>query len=167
MVWGGKGAFGTWFSADIDCIHGINWLPFTPASLYMGRHPAYVKKNHDRIVAKRKNGSNYNNGWGDLVVMFNALHDPQAAVTYIDATPNCKLEEGNTHAFMYHWIYTLQNLGLNDSGVTADYPLTSVFSKGGKKTYVAYNQQTAPLTITFSDGTKMIAQPKRLTLTGE
>src|SRR5262249_55931808 len=32
MVWGGKGAFGTWFSADIDCIHGINWLPFTPAS---------------------------------------------------------------------------------------------------------------------------------------
>ena len=30
MVWGGKGAFGTWFSGDIDCIHGINWLPFTP-----------------------------------------------------------------------------------------------------------------------------------------
>ncbi|MGL5017928.1 MAG: glycosyl hydrolase, partial [Luteolibacter sp.] len=45
MVWGGKGAFATWFSGDIDCIHGINWLPFTPASIYMGRHPDYVKKN--------------------------------------------------------------------------------------------------------------------------
>ncbi len=53
MVWGGKGAFATWFSGDIDCIHGINWLPFTPASIYMGRHPEYVRKNHERIVAKR------------------------------------------------------------------------------------------------------------------
>ena len=33
MVWGGKGVFETWFSADVDCIHGINWLPFTPASI--------------------------------------------------------------------------------------------------------------------------------------
>lgn len=54
MVWGGKGAFATWFSGDVDCIHGINWLPFTPASIYMGRFPDYVKTNHDRIVAKRK-----------------------------------------------------------------------------------------------------------------
>ena len=54
MIWGGKGAFATWFSGDIDCIHGINWLPFTPASIYMGRHPDYVKKNHDRIVEKRE-----------------------------------------------------------------------------------------------------------------
>ena len=76
MVWGGKGAFATWFSGDIDCIHGINWLPFTPASIYMGRYPDYVKKNHDRIVEKRKGGSDYNNGWGDLVVMFNALQRP-------------------------------------------------------------------------------------------
>ncbi|NQW99968.1 glycoside hydrolase family 81, partial [bacterium] len=68
MIWGGKGAFATWFSGDIDCIHGINWLPFTPASIYMGRHPDYVKKNHDRIVEKRAEGKNYNNGWGDLVV---------------------------------------------------------------------------------------------------
>ena len=27
MVWGGKGAFGTWFSGDPDCIYGINFLP--------------------------------------------------------------------------------------------------------------------------------------------
>ncbi|MEL7264719.1 MAG: glycosyl hydrolase, partial [Planctomycetota bacterium] len=45
MVWGGKGAFATWFSSDIDCIHGINWLPFTPASVYLGRHPKYVLRN--------------------------------------------------------------------------------------------------------------------------
>ncbi|MCY2994951.1 MAG: glycosyl hydrolase [Planctomycetota bacterium] len=164
MCWGGKGAFGTWFSGDIDCIHGINWLPFTPASVYMGRHPDYVKKNHDRIVEKRQGGSDYNNGWGDLVVMFYALSDPAAAARYIDAHPDCKLEGGNSHAFMYHWIYTLNNLGRNDAAVTADYPLVNVYQKGRTKTYAAYNYQATPLTVKFSDGVTLVAKPKSLTL---
>jgi len=164
MVWGGKGAFGTWFSGDIDCIHGINWLPFTPASLYMGRHPGYVKKNHDRILSVRKGGADYNTGWGDLVCMFNALQDPGSAAAFLDANPQCKLEGGNTHAFMYHWIHTLKNLGLNDSGVTADHPLTAVFNRGGKRTYAAYHAGAKPLTVTFSDGKKLEAAPRTLTV---
>lgn len=164
MVWGGKGAFGTWFSGDIDCIHGINWLPFTPASLYLGRHPAYVKKNHDRIVEVRKGGTDYNNGWGDLVCMFQALQDPDTAAAYLEANPDCRLEGGNTHAFMYHWIHTLKNLGLNATSVTADYPLVGVFTKNGKKTYAAYNGEAKPRTVTFSDGAKLEARPRALTV---
>jgi len=164
MIWCGKGAFATWFSGEIDCIHGINWLPFTPASLYMGRHPAYVKKNHDRIISVRKGGTDYNTGWGDLVCMFNALQDPAASAAYIDAHPSCKLEAGNTHAFMYHWIHTLNNLGLNDTAVTADHPLTAVFNKAGRKTYAAYNSDPEPRTVTFSDGAAILAKPRTLTL---
>jgi endoglucanase Acf2 len=164
MVWGGKGAFATWFSGDIDCIHGINWLPFTPASIYMGRFPDYVKKNFDRIVAKRKTGADFNTGWGDLVCMFGALADPAAAAAYIDAHPNCKLEGGNSHAFMCHWIHTLNNLGRNDATVQADSPLVNVFNKSGKKTYAAYNYQAAPLTVTFTDGAKLQAAPRTLTV---
>ncbi len=164
MVWGGKGAFATWFSGDIDCIHGINWLPFTPASIYMGRHPDYVKKNHDRIVEKRPGGKDYNNGWGDLVVMFNALSDPASASSYMTATPDCSLEGGNTHAFMYHWIETLNTLGTNDASVTANHPFSNVFKKNGVKTYATYNFGTAPLTVAFSDGNKVVAKPKSLTV---
>ncbi len=164
MVWGGKGAFATWFSADIDCIHGINWLPFTPASIYMGGHPDYVKKNHDRIVEQRKEGKDYNTGWGDLVIMFYGLSDPAAAATYFDAHPDCKLEGGNTHAFMAHWIETLNTLGINEASVTADHPFCNVFSKQGKKSYAAYNYGSIPLKVTFSDGTTLEAKPKRLTV---
>jgi len=164
MIWGGKGAFATWFSGDIDCIHGINWLPFTPAAIYMGRHPDYVKKNHDRIVEKRKEGRNYNNGWGDLVVMFNALSDPAMASRYLEQHPDCSLEGGNTHAFMYHWIETLNTLGINDASVSADHPFTNVFKKDGLKTYVAYNFGGSPLTVAFSDGARLIAKPKSLTV---
>ncbi len=164
MIWGGKGAFATWFSGDIDCIHGINWLPFTPASIYMGRHPDYVKKNFNRIVERRKEGNNFNNGWGDLVVMFGALNDPAPAATYMDKMPNCSLEGGNTHAFMYHWIETLNTLGINDTGIIADHPFTNVFNRNGAKTYAAYNFGDAPLNVAFSDGTKLVAKPKSLTL---
>lgn len=164
MVWGGKGVFETWFSPDIDCIHGINWLPFTPASLYMGRHPEYVKKNHDRIVSVRKGGRDYNDGWGDLVCMFNALQDPVTAAAWIDTHPDCRVEAGNTRAFMYHWIHTLENVGLNDGSVTTDHPLAMVFVKEGKRTYVAYNGSVKPLTVRFSDGTRLTAKPRALTV---
>jgi endoglucanase Acf2 len=164
MIWGGKGAFATWFSGEIDCIHGINWLPFTPASIYMGRFPDYVKKNHDRIVEKRPEGNDYNNGWGDLVVMFNALSDPKSAADYIDSTPNCSLEGGNTHAFMYHWIHTLERLGRNDASVTASHPFFNVYNRNGKKTYAAHNFGDKPLKVFFSDGTEMMAAPRGLTV---
>ena len=164
MVWGGKGAFATWFSGDVDCIHGINWLPFTPASIYMGRYPDYVKKNHDFLVSKRKGGSDYNNGWGDLVVMFNALSDPKAAVSYLDQNPQCSLEGGNTHAFMYHWVNTFDRLGRNDRSVTSDHLFTNVYLKDGKKTYAAYNFGEKPLKVRFSDGSEMTAKPRGLSL---
>jgi endoglucanase Acf2 len=164
MIWGGKGAFATWFSADIDCIHGINWLPFTPASLYMGRHPGYVKKNFQRIVEVRKEGRNFNNGWGDLVVMFGALSDPSMASAYFEKNPNCSLEGGNTHAFMDQWIGTLKQLGTLDAAVAADHPFCNVYTQNGKRTYAAYNFSAAPMPVTFSDGIKLIAKPKSLTV---
>jgi endoglucanase Acf2 len=164
MLWGGKGDFATWFSADIDCIHGINWLPFTPASLTLGRSPAYVQRTFQRILGQRKEGKNLNNGWGDLVAMFGALHDPAGAAAYLQENPNCKIEAGNTRAFMTHWIHTLDQLGRNDSLLTADHPFHSVFQKDGRKTYTAYNYGQKPITVTFSDGTKLIAKPRGLTV---
>lgn len=164
MVWGGKGAFGTWFSGEIDCIHGINWLPFTPASIYMGRFPDYVRKNHDRMIQQRKGGKDYNTGWGDLLAMFHALDDPADAARYIDANPNCKVESGNSHAFMYHWIHTLNALGRNDPSVTADHPLVNIYVKNGLKTYVVYADSDKPKTVNFSDGARVESRSKGLTV---
>lgn len=123
-----------------------------------------VGRSHDRIVKQRLSGKDYNNGWGDLVVMFNALSDPASASAYLDSTPNCMLEGGNTHAFMYHWIETLNTLGTNDASVIADHSFSNIFKKGGVKTYATYNFGIAPLTVSFSDGKKLVAKPKTLTV---
>ena len=160
MVWGGKGAFATWFSGDIDHIHGINWLPLTPASVYLGRFPDYVKANHAAVVKGRKSGADFNKGWGDLVVMFGALADSKPAVEYIDANPECNIEGGNSHAFMYHWIHTLNQFGQNDASITADYLFANVFVKDGKRTYIVYNFDDQPMTVQFSDGKEIKADKK-------
>ena len=165
MVWGGKGAFATWFSPDIDCIHGINWLPFTPASIYMGRHPNYVKRNFDRITEKRENGNNYNNGWGDLVLMFGGLQDPSLGLSHLKQKPECKIEDGNTHAFMCHWLQALDRYGRNQPKVTSNHPFVNVYIKDSKTTYAAYNFEQSPKRVTFSDGTTLIAEPGKLTVT--
>lgn len=167
MVWGGKGAYATWFSGDADCIYGINWLPFTPASLYMGRHPSYVQRNHDRVVGLRPKGNDYNNGWGDLVAMFGALGRPAPAAAYIRENPNCSLEGGNTHAFMDHWCHTLDRLGQVDGTVTADHPFHTVFKKNGKRTHIVFNFSDEPLSVEFSDGTKVEASPRAMTVKTE
>ncbi len=160
MVWGGKGAFATWFSGDIDCIHGINWLPFTPASLYMGRHPDYVRKNFERIVAQRKGGTDFNTGWGDLVLMFGALADPAAAAARYAEQPQLKIEAGNSRAFLHHWICTLKNLGRIDASVSADQPLFAAFVRDGRRTLAAYNASQKPLTTTFAvEGRTLQAVP--------
>jgi len=163
MIWGGKGAFATWFSGDIDCIHGINWLPFTPSSIYMGRFPSYVKTNHDRIVSKRKGGNDYNNGWGDLVVMFRALAEPKESAAWFVAHPACKLEGGNTRPFMGHWLHTLDRLGINDPSVVADTPFFNVWVKNGKRTHAVFNYAKVAKTVRFSDGVTVTAKPSALT----
>jgi endoglucanase Acf2 len=164
MVWGGKGAYATWFSGDADHIQGINWLPFTPASVYLGRFPTYVESNYQSVMKKRENGLDLNKGWGDLVVMFGALSDSNRAASYIDSNPNCNIEGGNSHAFMYHWIHSLNEFGHNDASVTADHLFANVFVRDGKKTYVAYNFHDRRLTVRFSDGTRMSSKTKGLFL---
>jgi hypothetical protein len=99
--------------------------------------------------------------------MFNALQDPAMASAYMEKNPECSLEGGNTHAFMYHWIETLNTLGINDASVTSDHPFTNVFRKDGVKTYAAYNFGAEPLNVAFSDGKKLIAKPRALTVETE
>ena len=111
MVWGTGGGWGTWFSGDPDCIHGIQYLPYTPGSVYLIRYPDYIKRAWPTILAGRKAGNNLNSGWGDLMVMFHAGQDPADAAKFVDATPNMNVEGGNSRAFMYQWVYTLNNLG--------------------------------------------------------
>jgi endoglucanase Acf2 len=164
MVWGTGGEYATWFSGDADCIYGINYLPFTPGSLYLVRYPEYVKRASAAALSSRKAGANFGGGWGDLHLMFLAGADPAKAAGVLAQNPNLNVEAGNSKAFLHHWVSTLATYGVNDKSVTADYPCYNVYNKAGKKTYVVYNFSAKPLTVKFSDGTVVEAKVKGFTL---
>jgi endoglucanase Acf2 len=154
MIWGGKGANATWFTANPESVHGINFLPLTGGSLYLGQYPDYVRKNYDALVTENK-GTNWD-AWRDIIYMYRALSDPDDAMKQFEATKDRgRFEQGNSRANTYHWIGTLAKAGHVDRSVTADWPMYAVFEKDGVKTYVAYNTTDRPVTVTFSDGFKV------------
>jgi endoglucanase Acf2 len=151
MMWGGKGANGTWFSAKYEPRHAINWLPIHGGSLYLGFDPAGAKRNYDALVVE-KHGAQWEQ-WADLIWMYRALSDPDDAMNqYEQDSGRTKPEAGNSPANLCHWLTSLQQLGQVDATITADQPLYAVFRKGNVRTYAAYNSSDSPVTIHFSDG---------------
>lgn len=154
MVWGGKGANGTWFTANPEAVHGINFLPIQGGSLYLGHDPKYVDKNYAGMA--KTNGSEAWDEWCDILWMYRALSDPNDAMRqFDDATAKTKLEGGNSLTNTYHWIASLRDLGHVDASVTADDPIYAVFRKGEVKTYAVYAMRETPRVVTFSDGFRL------------
>ena len=85
MVWGARATHETWFSAQPEMIHGINFLPITPASIYLGRDADYVQNNCDEVVLE---DGGQPDDWIDIRWELLALTDPQTALGHFDADPS-------------------------------------------------------------------------------
>jgi endoglucanase Acf2 len=182
MIWGGKGANATWFSAAPETIHGINWLPFTGASLYLGADPDYCARNYAALVAERagknttasaRRESGERQGrlpsfpppssegawrqWADIIWMYRALSDPaDARKQFAARRKDFHPEQGNSLANVEAWITALETFGAVDASVTANIPFYAVFkTKAGRRTYVVYNFGKSERSVKFSDGQTM------------
>ncbi|MFF0154968.1 glycosyl hydrolase [Micromonospora sp. NPDC005203] len=163
MVWGDGGAYATWFSGEPEMIQGINLLPVTGGHLYLGNNPAYVRTNYAELV---RNNGGQPTVWQDILWQFQALGDPDAALANLRANPGYTPEEGESRAHTFHWIRNLAALGSVDTTVTGNHPLSAVFSRNGARTYVASNPTAAPITVTFSNGTRLTVAAGRTATTG-
>ncbi|PPK98317.1 endoglucanase Acf2 [Kineococcus xinjiangensis] len=162
MVWGDGASYSTWFTAEPEMIQGINMLPITGGSLYLGHNPAYIDRNIAEL--ERVNGGPAQ-VWKDVIWSFQALSRPDLALTAFRRDPGYTPEEGESKAHTFHWIRSLNALGRVDISVTADTPLYAVFNNAGKRTYVASNPTATTRTVTFSDGTKLTVEPRRTATT--
>ena len=161
MVWGDGGAYGTWWTANPEEIHGINFLPINGGSLYLGRDPAYVQRNLANL--KKANHSFHTKGfegdpenyerWGDILAEYRALADPAAAKEELTKVKESELGETKTHS--HQWVNALEKLGHFDPETRADHPTAVAF----KNAYVTYNPTAEPITVKFTDGKQIIAPP--------
>jgi endoglucanase Acf2 len=169
MIFGGKYAHNTWWTDEPRQIKGINLLPMAPFSTYLGRDPAYVKRNVGTLPQDIKTylarGKNYNefpkDGWQDIFAKYLALADPAAALAQWDRFGSVEL--GDTRSHTLHWMLSLAEMGAPDFSVTANTALYAVFRRpDGRKTYLAFNATPAPLSVRFSDGQTLTVAPGEL-----
>ncbi|MEI8031504.1 MAG: glycosyl hydrolase [Comamonadaceae bacterium] len=169
-VFGGRYAHKTWWTDEPRQTKGINLLPVTSFSTYLGRDPAYVKRNVDAL---KRETDNYNaigkfprdpppkDVWQDVFAKYLALADPTAALAQWDRFGS--VEAGDTRTHTLHWMLSLKEMGTPDFTVTADTTLYAVFKRAdGGKTYLAYNAGKAPINVKFSDGKSLSVAPGAL-----
>lgn len=171
QVFGGKFAYNTWWTAEPHEVYGINLLPLTPASLYLGADPASVRsafaslpaeERHYRHQAHDEPLQSQNEIWQDALASYLALTDPAAGLARWN--PAGAVESGETRSHTLYWLLSLTEMGTPDLSVTADTALYSVFHDAqGRRTYLTYNAGDTARQVSFSDGKLLDASPHALT----
>ena len=156
MVWGNGGKYDTWWDRNPIYVHGINFLPFSGGSLYLGRHPAYVRRNHAALVAANQGPVRI---WRDIIWMYLALAEPRQALALLAESPHFEPEFGSSRPFVYQWLHALDSYGQVDTSVRADLPTHAVLRAGATRHHVAFNPGATPVVAHFSDGVQVPLGP--------
>jgi endoglucanase Acf2 len=170
QVFGGKFAYSTWWTAEPHEVYGINLLPVTPASTYLGADPASVRaafanlpaeEQHYRRQMHESAPGNQDEIWQDALAAYLALTDPSAGLARWN--PAGTVESGETRSHTLYWLLSLSEMGTPDFSVTADTALYSVFRDAqGQRTYLAYNAGDMVRQVLFSDGKLLEVDPHTL-----
>jgi endoglucanase Acf2 len=167
MLFGAKYAHNTWWTDEPRQIKGINLLPLTTASTYMGRDPAFVARSlatlprDTEVFRARGKRADPPDIWQDIFAKYLALADPAAGLKAWERWGSVELGDTRSHAL--HWLLNLKVMGPPDLTVQANTPLYSVFRRAdGQRTHLAYNAGATPLTVSFSDGTVLQVPPRSL-----
>ncbi len=100
LNWGGKRDWATWFSAEPSAMLGIQLLPMGPVSHYLAGDPERIRSN---VAEAAPNG--FQTLFGDYLVMYLALADPQAALDAGRSLPGDTLDDGLTKSYLMAWLH--------------------------------------------------------------
>ena len=108
ILWSSKADQGTWFASGPMYIHGINMLPFTPASEYymtedwIAEEYPYLAVNYNKSVPPP------NDAWKGFMYGSEAVIDPVGAQAHLDTLT--EYDNGNSRTNMLYWIGTRPNM---------------------------------------------------------
>ncbi len=158
MVFGGGYRHNTWWTDEPRQIKGINLLPITTASTYLGLDPEHTRRSLATLPGdtqryeSRGKRAKPRDIWQDLFAKYMALTDPAAGLAQWDRWGSTEAGDSRSHAL--HFMLSLRQMGVPDFSVWADTPLHAVFRQtSGQRTYLAFNAGATPKTVRFSDGT--------------
>ena len=159
IIWSSGADFSTWFSPAYAHILGIQGLPSNPLIFHVSQYKDYMMDYIELGLRESSNGKPSglpDDQWRDLWWNLIAMVDPEAAIAdYNTMSSSYDNEAGESKAHTYHWIHTFNKLGHIQTGtgdLTSNHPAAVAFEKNGVTTYVAYNYESNPITVSYSDG---------------
>ncbi len=99
LNWGGKRDWATWFSAEPSAMLGIQLLPMGPVSSYLAGDPERIRTN---VAEAAPDG--FTTLFGDYLVMYLALADPEAALEAGRELSGDDLDDGLTKSYLLAWL---------------------------------------------------------------
>lgn len=168
----GKGiGWWTWFGGDPLYMHGIQWMPISPALDYLSWDTDFVKWAYEDMMSGANstfshewftptvntvNGETIeplaNNDWGNVALSYmqRALPD-QAADIFARAWKEGRhiAKSVSTSHISYYILHHHRTYGELDPTVYSDMPTSSVYVKDGKSTYMVYNPGSEDRTVKF------------------
>lgn len=157
----------TFWGAGLDGAYGIQLYPIHSGSFYLLNDGDFAERfwktiEKDTEILNTPSAATSVNLWHDTMWQFLAMMDAPRALEMYKQGGNRTLKFGISQALTYHWIQSLNEIGVFESTMTADHPLAMAFTKDGIITYVAQNYSSEEITVTFSDGFSMKVAPKTL-----
>lgn len=110
ILWGTKVDHSTFFGANLEFIHGIQMLPFTPITEELLR-AEWIEEEYP-ILAPVAASPGISEGWKGFLYMAHAVIDPNAA--WSEAQTLTGYDDGNTKTNTLYWLATRP--GLDGSG---------------------------------------------------
>lgn len=171
----GKGiGWWTWFGGDPLFMHGIQWMPVSPALDYLSWDSDFVAWAYDDLMRGANSTfshswfdytSNTDNGeridplatndWGNVTLCYLQRTDPESAADIFDEAlakgSHIASSVGTAH-ISYYTIHSHLTYGDPDFTIYADIPTTQVCVKDGVKTFLVYNPGEEDRKVTFFDG---------------
>lgn len=146
MLQGGKASF-TGYSDFPEYIFGIQYIPVTPGSLYLGYNEEHARRQYADFV-REKGG--VEDRWYDILWMYRALFDPESALDDYDESLEID-DDGSSFANVYHWLHFFAGAGRVDVSVAAPWPCTSAFRHGDQITVMAFNAGSKSVEVPFRE----------------
>ena len=144
LLGGGKASYVGYFNFS-EYTFGIQYLPITPGSLYLGYNPDHSRRQYASFVEEN---DGVEDQWFDNLWMYQALFDPAAVLAKYDESVSID-NDGNSFANVYRWIHFFTGVGHVDVSVAAPWPYYGAFRKGDRITLLAYNPGSQPVEVPF------------------
>lgn len=170
----GKGiGWWTWFGGDPLFMHGIQWMPVSPALDYLSWDADFTAWAIDDMMrganstfshswfeqtTNSDNGESIeplaSNDWGNVALSYLQRSDPAEAARIFDEALDRNMHIAtsvSTSHISYFVIHNHLTYGDPDFEIRADIPTAQVCRKGDRTTFIVYNPDRSDRTVTFYD----------------